>query len=147
MMLATVRSLGVIGEGVPSGGEFAVAFLFASTAVIAVSMIAVVLGDNLTQARVSSAAKSAALGAARQTSPDLATLAAQRAAVETLTDLERFSRPMVIVDVSRFRSAGVVEVTVACTVEPRPIGPIDRAVQIRQATASASAHPSLKRRH
>ena len=71
--------------------------------------------------------------------------AAERAAADTLTDLDRFGRPMIVVDVSRFQSAGLVEVTVACTVSPRAIGPIDRAEQLLQATASASIHPGLAR--
>ena len=39
--------------------------------------------------------------AALEASPDRAMLAAQRAAAETLTDLERFGRPMIVVDVSQ----------------------------------------------
>jgi hypothetical protein len=129
----------------PDGGELMVAVLFAGTAIVAISMIAAVLGDNVSRARVSSAAKAAAEVAARESSPDLAMLAAQRAAAVTLTDLERFGRPTIVVDVSRFQ-AGLVEVTVACTVAPRPIGPIDRAVQLHQATASASTRPGLSAR-
>jgi hypothetical protein len=131
---------------VPDGGELVVAVLFAATAVVAVSMIVAVLGDNVCQARLSSAARTAAQDAARQSSPDRAMLAAERAAADTLTDLERFGRPLIVVDVSRFHSAGLVEVTIACTVAPRPIGPIDRAVQLRRATASASISPSLSQR-
>ncbi len=125
------------------GGELIVALLFATSAVIAISMIVVVLSDKLSQARVASAARLAAENAARETSPDLAMLAAKQAAAVTLTDAQRFGRPMIVVDVSRFQSAGLVEVTVACTVAPRAIGPIDRAVQLRQATASASIRPGL----
>jgi hypothetical protein len=125
------------------GGEFVAALLFATSTVIAISMIVAVLSDKLSQARVSSAARLAAENAARETNPDLAMLAAKEAAAVTLTDLQRFGRPMIVVDVSRFQSAGLVEVTVACTVAPRAIGPIDRAVQLRQATASASIRPGL----
>ncbi len=125
------------------GGEFVVALLFATSTVLAISMIVAVLSDKLSQARVSSAARLAAENAARETNPDLAMLAAKEAAAVTLTDLQRFGRPMIVVDVSRFQSAGLVEVTVACTVAPRAIGPIDRAVQLRQATASASIRPGL----
>jgi hypothetical protein len=128
------------------GGELVVAILFACSALVAVLMIAAVLGDNACQARLSSAARTAAHNAARESSPDRAMLAAQRAAAETLTDLERFGRPTIVVDVSQFHSAGVVEVTVACSVAPRPFGPIDRALQLRQATASASIHPGLASR-
>jgi hypothetical protein len=140
--LASIWALAFIWDS-PDGGELVVAILFAGTAIIAVSMVVAMLSDNVSQARLSSAARMAAHHAARESSPDLAMLAAQRAAVETLTDLERFGRPTIVVDVSQFHSAGVVEVTVACTIAPRPIGPIDRAVQLRQATASASAQTSL----
>jgi hypothetical protein len=142
-VIAHARFLSFVLDGSPDGGELVVAILFAFSALVAVSMIAAVLGDNVCQARVSSAAKSAAHDAALESSPDRALLAARRAAADTLTDLDRFGRPMILVDVSRFRSAGFVEVTVACTVAPRPIGPIDRAPQLHQATASASAHPHL----
>jgi hypothetical protein len=125
------------------GGELIVAMVFATSTVIAIAMIVAVLSDKLCQARVSTAARTAAENAVRETSPDLAMLAAKLAAAATLTDLERFGRPMIVVDVSRFQSAGLVEVTVACTVSPRAIGPIDRAVQLRQATASASIRPGL----
>jgi hypothetical protein len=129
----------------PTVGELVVAVLFACVAVIAISMIVAVWGDNASQARVSSAARIAAEDAAKQRSPDLAMLAAQRAAVDTLTDAARFGRPTIVVDVSRFQSVGLIEVTIACTVAPRPIGPIDRAVQLHQATASASSHPVTSR--
>ena len=142
-MIGHAAPLTFIWEDGLDGGEFIVALVFATSTVIAISMGAAILSDKLSQARVSSAAKTAAEEAARETSPDLAMLAAQRAAAVTLTDLERFGRPMIVVDVSRFQSAGIVEVTVACTVAPRPIGPIDRAVQLRQATASASIRPGL----
>jgi hypothetical protein len=141
-VIGLAPSLAFGWDGAPDGGELVVAILFAGTALVAISMIAAVCADNVCQARVSAAARSAARLAAREPSPDLAMLAAQRAAAETLTDLERFGRPTIVVDVSRFQ-AGLVEVTVACTVAPRPIGPIDRAVQVHQATASASTHPGL----
>jgi hypothetical protein len=131
---------------VPDGSELVVAILFACTAIVAVSMIAAVLGDNMCKSRVSSAARLAAEDAAREASPDRALLAAERAAAETLTGLDRFGRPMIVVDVSQFQSAGLVEVTVACTVSPRSIGPIDRAQQLHQATASASIRPGLSQR-
>ncbi|HEX4980053.1 MAG TPA: hypothetical protein VFV63_00060 [Ilumatobacteraceae bacterium] len=130
---------------VPDGGELVVAILFACTAIVAVSMIAAVLGDKMCRARVSSAARLAAEDAAREASPDRAMRAAERAAAETLTGLDRYGRPMIVVDVSKFQSAGLVEVTVACTVSPRSIGPIDRALQLHRATASASIYPSLSR--
>jgi hypothetical protein len=133
-------------DSAPDGGELLVSILFAATALVAVSMIAGLLGDRVCRARVSSAAKTAAHDAALETSPDLALLAARRAAAETLTDLDRFGQPIVLVDVSRFHSAGLVEVTVACTVAPRPIGPIGRAAQLHRATASASIHPGLASR-
>jgi hypothetical protein len=129
--------------GVADGGELLVTVLFAIAAIIAISMIAAVFSDNRSQSRLSAAARTAAHDAALEASPDRAMLAAQRAAADTLTDLERFGRPMIVVDVSQFQTSGLVEVTVACTVAPRPIGPIDRAVQLRQATASASIHPGL----
>ena len=149
------RGRGVIGlvpivsfawDGAPDGGELLVSILFAVTGVVAVLMIAGLFGDRVCQARVASAAKTAAHDASRETSPDLALLAARRAAAETLTDLERFGQPIILVDVSRFHSAGLVEVTVACTVAPRPIGPIGRAAQLHRATASASIHPGLASR-
>jgi hypothetical protein len=129
----------------PTVGELVAAVLFACLAVVAISMIVAVWGDNASQARVSSAAKLAAEDAAKERSPDLAMLAAQRAAADTLTDAGRFGRPTIVVDVSRFQSAGLIEVTVACSVAPRPIGPIDRAVQLHQATASASSRPVTSR--
>ena len=122
------------------------AILFAGSAIVAVTMIVAVLTDSKCRARVSSAARLAAEDAAREASPDRALRAAERAAAETLTGLDRFGRPLIVVDVSRFQSAGVVEVTVACTVSPRSIGPIDRAQQLLQATASASTHPGLSPR-
>jgi hypothetical protein len=128
---------------VPTGGDLVVGILFATFAVIAVSMILVVLGDSQSHARVSSAARLAAENAARASSPDQAMRVAKEAAAVKLTDRERFGRPMIVVDVSQFQSAGLVEVTVACTVAPRPIGPIDRAVQLHQATASASIRTGL----
>jgi hypothetical protein len=128
---------------VPDGGELVVAILFACTAIVAVSMIVAVLGDTMCRARVSNAARLAAEDAAREASPDRALRAAERAAAETLTGLDRFGRPMIVVDVSKFQSVGLVEVTVACTVSPRSIGPIDRALQLHQATASASIHPGM----
>ena len=128
---------------VPNGGDVAVALLFAGSAIVAVTMIVAVLTDNKCRARVSSAARLAAEGAAREASPDRALRAAERAAAKTLTGLDRFGRPFIVVDVSRFQSAGLVEVTVVCTVSPRSIGPIDRAEQLLQATASASTHPGL----
>ncbi|HWM21385.1 MAG TPA: hypothetical protein VNO51_16950 [Ilumatobacteraceae bacterium] len=131
--------------GRADGGELLVAVLFAIGAIIAISMIAAVFSDKRSQARLSAAARTAAHDAALEASPDGAMLAAQRAAAGTLTDLERFGRPMIVVDVSQFQTSGLVEVTVACTVAPRAIGPIDRAVQLRQATASASIHPGLAR--
>jgi hypothetical protein len=134
------------GLDIPDGSELVVAIVFACTAIVAVSMIAAVLGDNMYQARVSSAARLAAEDAAREASPDRAMRAAERAAAETLTGLDRFGRPMIVVDVSKFQSAGLVEVTVACTVSPRSIGPIDRALQLHQATASASIYPGLSQR-
>jgi hypothetical protein len=130
---------------VTAGPPFATTAGIALALAVAVVALVVALHGNLARARVTSAARSAAIGAARQPSPDLAMLAAQQAAIATLTDVARIGKPLVIVDVSRFRTAGRVEVTVACTVNRRPIGPIDRAVQIHQATASASAHPSLGR--
>ena len=130
---------------VPSGGDLAVALLFAGSTIVAVAMIVAVLGDSKCRARVSAAAQLAAEDAARQASPDRAMRAAERAAAETLTGLDRFGRPLIVVDVSRFQSAGLVEVTVACTVSPRPIGPIERAQQLLQATASASIQPGLQR--
>lgn len=144
-MIGRASSVAFVWDDV-DGGELVVTILFAATALIAAFMIAAALGDNMCRARVSSAARTAALDASRETSPDLAMLAAQRAAAETLIDLDRYGRPMIVVDVSRFRSAGVVEVTVACTVAPRAIGPIDRALQLHKATASASIHPSLPNR-
>ena len=125
---------------VPNGGDLVVAILFAGSAIVAVTMIVAVLGDSKSQARVSSAARLAAEDAAREASPDRALRAAERAAAETLTGLDRFGRPLIVVDVSRFQSAGLVEVTVACTVSPRSIGPVVRAQQLHQATASASTH-------
>jgi hypothetical protein len=142
-MIGHAPSLTLIWDDGLDPGELFVALVFATSTVIAISMIVAVLSDKLSQARVSSAARVAAENAARETSPDLAMLAAKRAAAVTLTDLDRFGRPMIVVDVSRFQSAGLVEVTVACTVAPRAIGPIDRAVQLRQATASASIRPGL----
>ena len=142
-VIGLAPSLSFAFDGAPDGGELMVTILFAGTALIAISMIASVLGDSVCQARVASAAKSAAHDAALESSADRALLAARRAAADTLTDLDRFGRPMILVDVSRFHSAGLVEVTVACTVAPRPIGPIDRAPQLHQATASASSHPHL----
>ncbi len=112
---------------VPDGGDLVVAILFCGSAIVAVTMIVAVLGDSMCKARVSSAARLAAEDAAREVSPDRAMRAAERAAAETLTGLDRFGRPLIVVDVSRFQSAGLVEVTVACTVSPRSIGPIDRA--------------------
>ena len=135
-----------VGWDTPDGGELVVAILFACTAIVAVSMIVVVLGDTKCKARVSSAARLAAADAAREASPDRALHAAERAAAETLTGLDRFGRPMIVVDVSKFQTAGLVEVTVACTVSPRSIGPIDRALQLHQATASASIHPGMSHR-
>jgi hypothetical protein len=134
-----------VGLSLPDGAELLVAVLFAIAAIVAFSMIATVFSDQRSQGRLSAAARTAAHDAALEDSPDRAMLAAQRAAASTLTDLERFGRPMIVVDVSQFRTSGLVEVTVACTVAPRPIGPIDRAVQLRQATASASIHPGLAR--
>jgi len=134
-----------IWDSRPDGGELLVAVLFASGAIIAISMIAAVFSDKRSQSRLSAAARTAAHDAALEPSPDRAMLAAQRAAAGTLTDRERFGRPMIVVDVSQFQTAGLVEVTVACTVAPRAIGPIDRAVQLRQATASASIRPGLAR--
>lgn len=134
------------GLDAPDGGELFVAILFACAAIVAASMIAAVLGDKMCRARVSSAAKLAAEDAAREVSPDRALLAAERAAADTLTGLDRFGRPVIVVDVSKLESAGLVEVTVACTVSPRSIGPIERALQLHQATASASAYPALSQR-
>jgi hypothetical protein len=142
-MIGHAPSAAFIWDGVPDPGELLVAVLFAIGAIIAISMIVAFLSDKASQSRLSAAARTAAHDAALEASPDQAMLAAQRAAAGTLTDLERFGRPMIVVDVSQFQTAGVVEVTVACTVAPRAIGPIDRAVQLRQATASASIHPGL----
>jgi len=131
--------------GVPNGGDLVVALLFAGSTIVAIATIVAVLGDSKCRARVSSAARLAAEDAARQVSPDRAMRAAQRAASDTLTGLDRFGRPLIVVDVSRFQTAGLVEVTVACTVSPRPIGPIERSQQLHQATASASIQPGLSR--
>jgi hypothetical protein len=145
-VIGVVPSLAFSWDGSPDGGELVVTILFAGTALVAILMIAAVLGDNACRARVSSAARTAARYAALEPSPDRALLAARRAAADTLTDLDRFGRPIILVDVSRFHSAGLVEVTVACTVAPRPIGPIGRAAQLHRATASASIHPGLASR-
>jgi hypothetical protein len=145
-VIVPAPSLSFSWDGSPNGGELVVTIFFAAAALVAILMIAAILGDSVCQARVSSAARTAARNAALEPSPDLALLAARRAAADTLTDLERFGRPIILVDVSRFQSAGLVEVTVACTVAPRPFGPIDRAVQLRQATASASILPGLAAR-
>ena len=144
-MSAHAPSLAIVWD-VPDGSELVVAILFACTAIAAVSMIAAVLGDSMSRSRVSSAARLAAEDAVREASPDRALHAAERAAAETLTGLDRFGRPMIVVDVSKFQSAGLVEVTVACTVAPRPIGPIGRAAQLHRATALASIHPGLASR-
>ena len=145
-MIGFVPLLSFTWDGSPDGGELVVTILFAVASFVAILMIAAILGDSVCQARVSSAARTAARNAALERSPDLALLAARRAAADTLTDLDRFGRPIILVDVSRFQSAGLVEVTVACTVAPRSFGPIDRAVQLRQATASASIQPGLASR-
>ena len=142
-MIGHAPSLTFIWDDGLDGGELIVALLFATSTVIAISMIVAVLSDKLCRPACHPPPGWPPRTRPARPVPISRCSPPKRAAADTLTDLERFGRPMIVVDVSRFQSAGLVEVTVACTVAPPSIGPIDRAVQLRQATASASIRPGL----